>query len=346
MSKARLALYGLLTSLVLLGALEGLLRLTIPLNSLLFAWERADSPYTILPTGMLQARPNQALESSDGSYRWKIFANNLGLRETAPTEGVRPKNQFRVLALGDSYMYGYSVTQGKTLCDQLEHLLPSIVHKDRVEVLNAAIPGSSAFDMLMRWQYLSRTLQLDALLLGAPHNAIRQNSLKKHRNSWYNEVKGAPFINSYIYLGIRRIMAPLLRPRYAESANGPDHAGSIDDLWNIAHDARKRGLPVWMVEWPYQWSQARDHNFARDPRLDARLGPEGVLFSAHALSQRSCWGFLDLGHPSEAGHRAIALTLAAAVARGTSDPRPATTPSCDEVEGIGPGKGIYKEWKN
>ena len=64
----------------------------------------------------------------------------------------------------------------------------------------------------------------------------------------------------------------------------------------------------------------------------------GVPYGGHALDARSCWGFTDRGHPSEAGARVIAETLAEVIATGKSIPDVRHAPRCDDVAEAGPGK--------
>jgi hypothetical protein len=56
------------------------------------------------------------------------------------------------------------------------------------------------------------------------------------------------------------------------------------------------------------------------------------------LSQRSCFGFSDEAHPSEAGAQSAAMHVASVLRSGKSDVGWVASPSCDENAGIGPGK--------
>ena len=75
-----------------------------------------------------------------------------------------------------------------------------------------------------------------------------------------------------------------------------------------------------------------------DRRWRTALEPMGVTFTGHALNTRDCWGFIDHGHPGEAGAKSIAIVVADAVHTGKSSPGLLTDPRCADVEGVGPGK--------
>jgi hypothetical protein len=272
----------------------------------------------------------------DGPYTWRAHLDAMGFREDAPVPRARPAGVYRVLALGDSWVFGFSVDQGKTIPDQLERLLPGALGVPRVEVINAGVFGSSAFDMLANYRRLIEVYEVDAVFLGTPHNLSRFVAGAAERSEWYRRAHRRPASTLRTYLLLRRSIGALRGARYAEAPVSRDGAAERADLRLLAHDARRRGLPVWFAEMPGNLDGAL-RGFAGSPEWRAAMQSLGVLTAGHAMGERSCWGFRDEGHPSAVGAAAIAARVAEAVRAGTSIPVGAT-PTCDSLPEVGPGK--------
>ncbi len=331
-------LRGIVVGLGLLLATEAVVRLVIPENDLLFSWEHPDGIIALMGD-QVYLRKSSSTTSSDGPYPWTITTNNLGLRENEEPTPQAAKGTKRYLALGDSWVFGTSVTQGKTIPDQIESALTAATGQP-TEVLNAGIPGGSAFEMLSRWQELNGSLELHGVILGIPHNAGRQKELSSARDSMFKSGGGAPYINIRTYLALRRAIAPYTRPRYAsmEYTSGVHDEGMLQDLVTITAQAREQDLPVWVIEFPDNMDLSVGRISPIDQRWRNTLEPMGAVFAGHALNTRSCWGFFDHGHPSEAGANAIAQVVVNAMVANKSAKMLQTEPSCDAVDGVGPGK--------
>jgi lysophospholipase L1-like esterase len=341
MSRYRRLLLGLLVSCAVLATLELVLRLSTEEADLLFAWEHPDGMIKLLGD-QVYVREAVSHSLTDGPYTWEVQTNGLGLREDAQTPPIHPAGSTRWLALGDSWVFGTSVTQGKTISDQLELILTAQTGAE-VEVLNGAIPGGSAFEMLVRWSELSSELALDGLILGLPHNQRRQGVLSEQRRTLYSPTGGAPYLNLRIYLLARHMLAPYTRPRYADGDVAIDamNPSTVRDLRTIVAQASAREIPTVAIEWPNDMRLAMQSVNPPAERWRAILEPMGVRFGGHALNTRSCWGFEDHGHPSEAGARAIAEVLATVMTGEASPERLQTAPTCDSIPGVGPGKGDW-----
>ena len=251
----------------------------------------------------------------DGKHPWRVRTNEEGLREDQPVPTTRMAER-QMLALGDSWMFGVSAGQGRTLPDHLETILPPLLGVQDVEIINGGIPGANAFHMLRRWHYLRDKLVIDDLIVGLPHNAPDPD-VPALRRLWYQNTRGLPTGSSRIYQGVRRLLLPFNRPHYPDLlAKGKDSdqtALTRADLNTIIADASARGIRVWLVLWP------NDMVAAQQPNMDfadwIKALDDGIDgYAGHALSARRCWGFEDTWHPSEAGYAAIAAVLAPVIA--------------------------------
>jgi lysophospholipase L1-like esterase len=333
----RKALLGLLIATAALVAVEGGLRLALPADRLLFEWERPTGLVALGEDGGIVTGPGMHDARQDGPYTWNIRINERGFREDAEVPTAKPAGVYRVLALGDSWIFGFSADQGHTIPDDLEAILPTRLGVERVEVINAGVFGSCAFDMLARYRQLVDTYEIDGVLLGQPHNSRGQERAADRRATWYRTAREGPASHARLYLLLRRALAPLRTSTYAVPPTGTALDEAIADLHTLAADAHTRGLPVWFAELPSNLPQAMN-GFAGDPTWRAALGPDGVLFGGHALGERACWGFTDLGHPSAAGAAVIADALAEVIATHTSLPAIRTTPRCADGDTVGPTK--------
>ncbi len=335
----RKPLYALALGLLALGLLEGGARIFGPDESaLLFSWERPDGMLAIDPTARTYLpRPGTDAQNPDGPYHWRYVTNAQGFREDTEIPVAKPAGTRRILALGDSWIFGISVTQGKTIADHLEALLPPRQDGTPVEVVNAGIPGASGFDLLLRWRQFEGW-DLDGVLLDVPHNYARELAVAPSRDRYLDQDLGAPYVPVRLYLLTRRLLTPMTRARQAAT---PEAVAAIrENLVTIAREAAARGIPMWVGIWPGDLDEGlRGHT--RDADLAdfrAALGPHGVKITGHALDHRSCWGFEDTAHPSEAGYRALAEVFADLVVTGDEPAGMRTTPRCLDVPGYGPQK--------
>lgn len=335
------AALGLILAVGLLAAVEGALRLVVPREGLLFRWERPEPAVNFTEAGGIIPLGGMRELQQDGPYRWHFRLDPLGLRESTPV-GPRTDDRLRILALGDSWMFGWSVDQPHAIPDRLEALLPPLLDGRPVEVVNAAVFGSGAFDMLRRWQSLSTTLDPDLVLIGRPHNTHRQWATAEERAYWYANAAAGPRSDLRLYLLLRRMVAGYTWPRYAP---GGDPESAVQDIVALARDARRRGVaPIFLDFGPASsWEEVTPG--ARRDRFWEAMEAEGVPIAGHTLDQRACWGFEDLRHPSEAGALVLAMVAAPVIATGRSLPAPSSVPRCAEVDAVGPGKPGW-EWRD
>ena len=347
----RRLLYGLVFATVLLGVVEGILRVTVPETQWQMSWEKEDglllyrsrtyvggpvdpNERTRWRTGELVTRAGTDAVQHDGAHPWRVRTNGEGLREDREIPSTRLAER-QMLAIGDSWMFGVSAGQGRTVADHLERMLPEMLGVKDVEIVNGGIPGANAFHMLRRWHYLRDKLVVDDLIVGLPHNAPDPD-VPAARRAWYQNTRGLPAGSFRLYQGLRWILTPYTRPHYpdllAPGKDADQQAMTQADLMTIVRDAHDRGIRVWLVLWP------NDMVAAQQPQMDLAKWVDPMKnhlngWAGHALTERRCWGFEDTWHPSEAGYAAIASVLAPVIAGGASSSVLLKTPPCTHGAG-------------
>lgn len=328
-------LRALLLGMGLIVCLEVVLRVTVAEKDVLFAFEQPDGMIGVLGD-RIYVRDSRKHHGTDGPYSFEIETNSLGLRDDVELTATKPSDSDRYLALGDSWIFGTSVTQASTIPERLEGALTALTGRETT-VINGGIPGGSAFEALVRWTELRDDYEWTGLIVGIPHNLGRQRELAQERNSLFHPSNGAPYINWRTYLVARWLIAPYTRPRYAPAEPAGD-LGMLDDVVELVGQARERGLSVTIIEDPGHMNDALGKPRFLESRWRTALHPLGAVFAGHALNTRDCWGFDDLGHPGEAGAHAIAHVVAGAMVAGQSVAGLQQSPRCADVEGAGPGK--------
>ena len=307
------------------------MRLTVPSEALLFDYEKPD-PQIFLSVDT-QARyqvdlpPGKRFTLQDGTHEWTWVSNSLGMREDHEVDATGPG--FRVLAVGDSWMFGSNADQGKTLPDALEARLSA--RHGQAEVMNLGIRGASAWDMLRRYRQFSSSSDYDAVLLVTPHNQNRYRDAGAEREQWSQSTAGAPRFDSRLYLLLRRGLVPLTRPPYAERPSGDGAELTAQDLSALVDEVNAQSKPVYLLVTPGQWGDIARH--ADTPVGEyylAGLQDRLAGWTWHRLDTRDCWGQQDEGHPSEAGYAALAAVVDELMAGGQPPPSPRPDPACSD----------------
>jgi len=338
LSTAKKLMMGLVVTLLVLGAAELALRAVLPLEDLLFSWERPDNLLVLSETGEIGLKFRAADQIKDGPRPWNYVTNKQGFREALDLPYKKPEGQIRLLAFGDSFMFGINANQGASLVGQLEDLLPEALGVEDVEVVNIGVPGSSAFDMLTYWRRFAPLYEHDGVLLGQPHNPGRQKAMSEDRKRWYSDVRGPPPVDIRLYMAMRRFWAPYAIPAFTAEEEPRLQETMIGDIKQIAKGAAKEGKRSWLVLWPERWETVQLGERKNSDHWVRSLNEHGTMLAGHSLSERSCWGYDDTGHPSEAGYRATAEVMARLMTKGQRRPPVSGDPRCSEVPGDGPGK--------
>lgn len=168
MSRIRPTPIILLVTLGMFVALELLARIVLwrpPLNT-----PPPAVGFGFSPGGYGDLLPN--LESVELVYAgrpYRLQTNSAGLRNT---DEINPDpNVFRILAIGDSFTYGYYVHNPEAWPSRLEETLNQRL-ETRFQVLNAGVPGYTLEDQLGYLNDKGLALEPDLIVLGVYTNDI------------------------------------------------------------------------------------------------------------------------------------------------------------------------------
>ncbi len=121
-------------------------------------------------------RPNSSTDRSTSEFSIEFEINAHGLRDDqGPT---KPANTYRVMALGDSFVLGYTVDRKDLFVDHLENWWNS--EERRVEVINAGTEGYSTDQEALWFKEFGAAYQPDLVLVFPYENDIYWNGQEKY----------------------------------------------------------------------------------------------------------------------------------------------------------------------
>jgi hypothetical protein len=282
------------------------------------------------------------------SYRALVHLNSRGLRD--PERPLaKPPGTWRMVVLGDSYMFGQGVPEESTCVRHLERLLVR-PGGPRVEVINTARTGYNTVNERAALDTLGLRFQPDLVLVGYLPNDPEQ------RNLTYPELLPGPFAVamswSVFYHTLRAatyyaLVATGLRPDYTDYVRGlyradaPGWRAHVEALHGIVADAAAAGVPVVMAMWPLP---DRAHGFAPYPFAreqaialrEARAAGARVLdllpvFAADRYEDFALSSWDE--HPGPGAHRRAAAAIAAFLEREGLAPRAAAAGGAGRTAG-------------
>lgn len=155
-SMSRRTLYTLLAVLVFFGGIEAALRvvdfgfyinfsadlLGMPLLDMSSFRRVTNRTVDFDPHLFWKFKPDQVLDA-EGIYRKPVVINSHGFRGKE-FSGIKPEGTFRIICLGDSSTFGWSVGEDETYPYYLERILREKYKDARFEVLNLGVTGYSS----------------------------------------------------------------------------------------------------------------------------------------------------------------------------------------------------------
>ncbi|MEE2750345.1 MAG: SGNH/GDSL hydrolase family protein [Myxococcota bacterium] len=326
-------------SLVSFALLEGLARVT--LEDVLA--ESSAPPPSPTPWGAtLKGNPYLLWEYTPGIREeagQSVHINLLGLRgQQIPTD--KPSGERRVMAIGDSSIYGFGVADDAVFLEQALSLLTE--DAGNVQSINAAIPGYSTYQSINLLEMRALTLQPDVLIIGSLWSDNNFDTFRDRDllDAYSRFESGLParIHRALSPSAVYRVLDYSLRVRRGPEAKarevgwtvgnegGTDgmrrvgineYARNLDRLVEMAHgiqcevmflllahpmdlEVTSGGSAAWEIYRTAMRDTARRHGL---PLVDV---PQ--LFSASNMSASEL--FSDALHPSELGHALIGQAVA------------------------------------
>lgn len=263
-----------------------------------------------------------------------IRTNSLGLRSPEITL-AKPPDTFRILVLGDSVTFGWSLRGEDTYASQLASLLATLRPNQRVDVINAGVSGYGTWQELRWLQETGLALEPDVVIVQAHLNDAADNlwgtlGWQQSSDSWLVRTSM-----------LARLASRVLSARQVGSSDAPcakDWEVDADQVcWqrteellnDIQRVASARGAALVLMPAPMRWQVDAE---VRDPRawVDAAryqdvlasygrqhgwvvVDPLAAIRAATSTNGKSL--FLDVGHPDEAGQRILAQELYSALSQ-------------------------------
>jgi tetratricopeptide (TPR) repeat protein len=153
----------------------------------LMCWEyaiRAFLPQKVLPNRMAPAFgmryaliPNAKIDMLNHKHYppYRIITNQKSLRSLKPISYKKTANNYRILLLGDSIVFGAGVNNEETISFQLEHILNKNIPDKKFEVINASVGGWGLMDYFLYYKNEGYKYEADLIIISKTADDIRQN---------------------------------------------------------------------------------------------------------------------------------------------------------------------------
>jgi lysophospholipase L1-like esterase len=127
-------------------------------------------------------RPSNRFETDEkiGKCRYRI--NSKGLRNNYEVNDTKATNEFRILCLGDSTVFGLAVDQGETYPNQMELILNARQNGIHYLVLNAGCPNYSSFQIMRFMESRGIQLKPDVIIISVGVNDPKPRESEKSRD--------------------------------------------------------------------------------------------------------------------------------------------------------------------
>lgn len=259
--------------------------------------------------------PNRE-KHSHGSF---IRTNSWGMRDDEP--GPRNDDLHRIVAIGDSFTFGFGVSGQDTYPNVLERLLNAGLEAKRFEVLNLGVGGYSTRDEALVLKHKGIAWDPELVIVGYFFNdpeiePIQPLHYYHQQPSWWQ------------YSHLLRLIAERKKCweidafgegdyyRYLHSADRPKWQSVVEGFGQIGRTARESGVPVVLLIFPVTADNPwKDYPYADLHQQVADAAEEKGFFVIDLLKQFSEYPPRELmvgpinPHPSELGHETTAQAV-------------------------------------
>ncbi len=152
----------------------------------------------------------------------KLVTNSAGMRESEEFSLDKPEGTLRIVGVGDSGMWGWSLDQGNGYMEVLEEELKKAEGLPEVQVLNMSVPGYNTYQELQMLESKGLAYQPDVVVIGwCDNDTLLPFFMYSRRNHWTEP--GAYFLSLLIN---RRAFLEKATPEVLKLGDMPE--GSVD----------------------------------------------------------------------------------------------------------------------
>ncbi len=173
--------------------------------------------------------PNLTLIFHTLEYSAEAQINSIGIR--SPEIAIpKPKGVYRILAVGDSFTFGWGVNAQDTWEKQLENMFSA--HGRKVEIINAGIPGLELNSYEQACLAYSNRVQADAIIIGFDST----DDINQRIEIYHNLEQATPLWN-HLYPSLSSLSYKYISP-VVDAAYLQSHSNIIDETQAWQEEAR------------------------------------------------------------------------------------------------------------
>jgi hypothetical protein len=236
--------------------------------------------------------------------RAKVVTNSCGMR--SPERPVaKPPGVYRIALLGDSFAFGWGVTQEATFAQKLEDNLNRIAAgSKRFEVLNFGVPGYSTFQEVALLEERGLDFNPDAILVYFVQNDFGMPFFVRDLDG-----SGGIFSSiTFLQLGKKLFSPDALNQQITQLGLDPNRA-----LDRLASLGQKHGIKIFLTINPRKsWKRdlSRLSSVKKNPNVQIIPLRDGLLeyIRRHSIPEEALTLSFD-PHPSEIRHNILGALL-------------------------------------
>lgn len=127
-------------------------------------------------------KPSYHFETDEKIGPCRYWINSGGLRNTYEVNDTKATNEFRILCLGDSTVFGLAVDQDETYPNQLELILNARQNGVQYKVLNSGCPMYTSFKVMRFMESRGSQLKPDLIIISVGANDAKLRDSEKSRD--------------------------------------------------------------------------------------------------------------------------------------------------------------------
>ena len=246
-----------------------------------------------------------------------VWSNSHGFRSPEISQ-KKPKDQIRVMVLGDSSAFGFKIKGEETFGAVLVRMLNEKYKGKNIRYINAAVAGYTTYQARIFMEERGWKFSPDIIIIAFNDDGQQE---------WKQDVERAPhpllvpifrvLYKSNIYLSLKKIMLNSQIKRNAAFVKWPGHMqGKIRvpakqlryNIDTIMGEAKKRGSKVIVVSMPLQNRGGMRHRHEMKEGAE-KAGYPFLDFLKGFKNYPAEEVFQDVMHPTAKGHKIIAEEL-------------------------------------